>query len=76
MTQKILKVGTSAAVTMPKKALSAMGLSIGDHVTVDVEPKRRIITVKPAGEIRPEVALWTEGFTKKYKKALDELARR
>jgi antitoxin component of MazEF toxin-antitoxin module len=76
MTQKILKVGTSAAVTMSKKVLGALELSIGDEVEIKVEPKKRAVTIEPTREIRPELLNWTDGFIRKYRKALDELARK
>lgn len=36
MIQKVLKVGSSAAVTIPKKSLEELGLKIGDSVSVDI----------------------------------------
>ncbi|HSW37815.1 MAG TPA: AbrB/MazE/SpoVT family DNA-binding domain-containing protein [Candidatus Saccharimonadales bacterium] len=38
MTQKIIRIGSSAGVTIPKKQLDDLGLSIGDEVNIDVKP--------------------------------------
>ena len=43
MTQKVLKVGSSAAVTIPKKSLKELGLKIGDSVIVVVGKKSVVI---------------------------------
>lgn len=47
MTQKVLKVGSSAAVTIPKKSLKELGWKIGDRVFVYVDPvEKKIIVTK------------------------------
>jgi len=38
MVQKVIKIGTSAGVTIPKKQLSELGISVGDNVTITIEP--------------------------------------
>ena len=48
MTQKLLKVGTSAAVTIPKKSLKELGLKIGDEVRVAVDTKEKTVIIEPA----------------------------
>jgi antitoxin component of MazEF toxin-antitoxin module len=40
MTQKIIQIGSSAGVTIPKKQLEELGLSIGDEVSIDIRPTR------------------------------------
>jgi antitoxin component of MazEF toxin-antitoxin module len=73
MSQKILKVGSSAAITISRDALNALGVDIGDKVKVEVGEGKSLL-VSPAVEVDRELLGWTQGFIKKYKKALDELA--
>lgn len=41
MVQKIIQIGSSAGVTIPKKQLQEMGLRIGDEVTFTVKPVKK-----------------------------------
>jgi len=45
MTQKVLKVGSSAAVTIPKKSLEELNWKIGDNVFVYVDLVQRKILI-------------------------------
>ena len=45
MTQKVLKVGDSAAVIIPKKSLKELGWKIGDKVFVYVDLVQRKIVI-------------------------------
>ncbi len=76
MTQKVLKVGSSAAVTIPKKSLEELGLKIGDRVSVDVDRKSRAFVVR-AREVKVDLELvnWTKNFIEKYRPALEALAK-
>ena len=76
MTQKVLKVGSSAAVTIPKKSLKELGLKIGDEVRVDVNPKRKIVTIEAIVEVDREVLDWTEKFIERYGPALRALSKK
>ncbi|MCR4325276.1 MAG: AbrB/MazE/SpoVT family DNA-binding domain-containing protein [Patescibacteria group bacterium] len=74
MIQKVLKVGTSAAVTIPKKSLKELGLKIGDSVAVTVNVAHKRLTVEPSVAVDRELVTWTDSFIKKYKPALKALA--
>ena len=76
MTQKLLKVGGSTAVTIPKKSLDALGLKAGDKVTVEIEKGTRTLKVKPVFAISGDAIAWTEKFIAKYRSALEELAKK
>lgn len=75
MTQKVLKVGSSAAVTIPKKSLEELGLKIGDRVTVAIDRKSKSIVVQPSVSVDAETVMWARGFIEKYRPALEALAR-
>lgn len=75
MIQKVLKVGSSAAVTIPKKALVELGIKIGDSVSLSIDAKSRKFTVEAQGVVDTETVDWARGFMKKYKGALSALAK-
>ena len=76
MTQKVLKVGTSAAVTIPKKSLQELGLKTGDRVTVEIDKKNKAVVVKRAIKVDQELIDWTDKFIHKYRQALETLAQK
>jgi len=75
MTQKILKVGSSAAVTIPKNSLEELGIKVGDSVSVEVDKKNQTFIVKPASAQNLETRAWTKKFIERYRPALDALAK-
>jgi putative addiction module antidote len=77
MTQKVLKVGSSAAVTIPKKSLEELGLKIGDHVSLSIDKARKVVTISAASEsVDHELLDWTRKFIERYKPALRALAKK
>ena len=79
MVQKVLKVGSSAAVTIPKKSLEELGLKIGDRITVDIDKNRKIVSIKAAEKLSKEdakIAKLALSFVNKYRKDLEALARK
>jgi len=78
MLNKILKVGDSAAVTIPKQTLKELGVAIGDKVVVTFLPEAGEITIKPLKKKRAIVSdrflRLTSSFINHYKPALLELA--
>jgi putative addiction module antidote len=76
MTQKVLKVGSSAAVTIPKKSLEELGIKIGDKITVHVDQAKRVVTIKPTVHVDTELLDWTNAFIKKYRPALEKLSKK
>jgi len=77
MLQKVLKVGSSAAVTIPKKSLGELNLKIGDKINITVDRKRRVVLIEPINKVvDKELLNWTKKFIKTYKPALDALAKK
>lgn len=74
MTQKVLHVGNSTAVTLPKPSLNELGIAIGDTVRVDIDKKRRTVMIQPDIDIDPELVAWTDQFIEKYGHALKALS--
>jgi antitoxin component of MazEF toxin-antitoxin module len=67
MVQKVIKIGSSAGVTIPKKQLDELGLRIGD----DVE-----MTIKPANKQLKKFAQELDKFMDIYDQDLKNLAKR
>ena len=75
MTQKVIKVGDSAAVIIPKKSLKELGIKPGDKVSVEVDKKQRRVSIEPIiKEIDRELLNWTRKFINRYRTALEALA--
>ena len=55
MRQKIIRVGNSAAVTIPKKILEEKGLKVGEVAEIDV---------RPTFEVDPEIHELTKKIIK------------
>lgn len=76
MVQKVLKVGSSAAVIIPKKSLQELGLKIGDQVRVEIDKKKKIFVMRPMVTIDKELMDWTKKFIERYRPALEALAKK
>lgn len=75
MLQKVLKVGSSAAITIPKRFLEELGIAIGDRVNLSVDIKERKISIELPAVIDQELVDWTKKFIEKYRSALEALAK-
>ncbi len=77
MTQKVLKVGDSAAVIIPKKSLKELGLRLGDEVSVQIDKKQRKVLIEPLmKKVDSELLDWTRKFIERYRPALEALANK
>ena len=77
MTQKVLKVGDSAAVIIPKKSLKELGLRPGDEVSVQIDKKQRKVLIEPLmKKVDSELLDWTRKFIERYRPALEALANK
>jgi putative addiction module antidote len=78
MVNKVLRVGDSAAITIPKQTLKDMGIKIGDKVTVTFMPELNEIVVKPhrpqPSMVSERVIRLTTQFMDTYRAALQQLA--
>lgn len=80
MLQKIIRVGHSAAVTLPKNFLNRAHLHIGQEVAVETNDALGVVIVKPKEQLKnrlmnPEFQDWLKEFTLKHKGLLKKLAR-
>lgn len=81
MLQKVLRIGTSAGITLSKEALASLGVQIGDRIKVSVDSKNGTVRITgdqpriPAPGDR-EVLAWTEDFARRYRETLENLKDR
>lgn len=81
MIQKVLRVGTSIAVTVPKAAAEELGLKAGDAIAFNANVKTGEfsyrIAKKRAGKSREaKIAALTLNFVDRYRKDLEALKDR
>lgn len=79
MTQKVLKVGSSAAVTIPKDILKELGVRIGDRIVLRFNKAKRAVVIEAQKETSQEdqkIARLTLNFINRYRKDLEALARK
>lgn len=68
--QKIIKVGSSAAVTVPAKEMKRLGVKPGDELKVTYE----VVEDVPADKV--ELVGLTQKLIKRHEKALRNLSQR
>lgn len=80
MTQKVLKVGSSFALTIPKGLADELGWKPGDQVAVKGDPKQqRVVYYSPRRPLAKEdlrVAELAYRFIQRYRKDLEALAHK
>lgn len=74
--QKAIKVGSSVAVVIPKRSLRSLGIRAGTSLALDIdEQKQRFIVSHPTPIVDAELLDWSDRFIKRYRSALEALAR-
>jgi bifunctional DNA-binding transcriptional regulator/antitoxin component of YhaV-PrlF toxin-antitoxin module len=77
MDQKIIQIGSSGGVTIPKKGLEQLGVKVGDSVETDINFAEKTYTVKFKSDSSPKISLeilqWTDEFISKNKELLERL---
>jgi len=76
MIQKVFKVGSSAAVTIPKKSLEELGLKIGDSVALTIDVEHQVVSVRPvvSQDSRDQITKLTLDFINRYREDMEALA--
>ena len=80
MINKLIKIGNSVGITLPKKLLSLLDLQQGEEVFVDTDLKNKSIIIKSIivakNEVNKDVVQGMGKFTKRYSKALKNLSKK
>jgi antitoxin component of MazEF toxin-antitoxin module len=69
MVQKVIKIGSSLGVTIPKKQLDELGIGVGDEVKIKLEP---LVKDKNQEKLMREY----DKFVQQYGSTLKNLASR
>ena len=81
MTRKIVKTGSSLAVTLPKEVVDQFKLKAGDSVEVAVHPQTGVITVRPGvlffegGKVTPRFKEKSAEIMRRYHKTFERLSK-
>lgn len=77
MARKIFRTGNSAVVSLPADALEAVGLALGDEVTVIADLEHGCIIISPSTlpGVRRDLLDRVDRFIANYRPALETLAR-
>lgn len=81
MIQKVIQVGNSLALTIPKSFIDKTGFKAGDEIYVQQEPhsKSLIITTKEQAKkmrLSPDLFAWLNSVEEKYSEAIKTLAKK
>lgn len=81
MLQKIIQVGNSLAITIPKDFARQINLQAGEMIAVETDIASRTLLVKPKKEadktsLTPEFFEWLGRISTKYEGTIKELAKR
>lgn len=80
MLQKVIKVGNSVAITLPKDFLNNTKIKAGDRLHVDVDKSTDVMMVStkenPLKGFSADITQWTAKFIKNNLQALEELANK
>jgi len=79
MTQKVIKVGDSAAVIIPKKSLKELGIRLGDEISVEVNQQTKVVSFRPLNKLsrrQERITELTLNFVNRYRKDLEALAQK
>ena len=78
MSQKVIVVGNSLAVTIPKESARRLKIRAGDALDFSEHPSVRAFTLRVQEEgharVNPDVIMWTNAFIDKNRKLLVRLA--
>lgn len=75
MSQKVIVIGNSLAVTIPKESAKKLGLRSGSRVDVHVDERRGVLSFRPTDNVvNKELFDWSKKFIDAYRPALKALA--
>ena len=76
MAQKIIKIGSSIGITIPRKSADELGLVVGDSVEFSVNKENKSILIEPSVLVDTETIGWARTFIERYRPALKALAKK
>lgn len=80
MIQKVIQIGTSIGVVIPKHVAQKTGVRVGDEIELIETTDGRLVFEKtqPAAQniVSPDVVAWTNDFIQENRELLDRLKDR
>ena len=79
MSQKVIVIVNSLAVTIPKESARELGIVAGDRVEIRVDSERKTVSFRATektSSAEQKIAKMTANFMRRYDKDLRELARK
>lgn len=82
MDQKVIQIGNSTGVIIPKTLLDETGLKPGSQVTIEKDPQDGSLVIREKGKARKKITITPEFLdiidrvNKQYGSALKELAQK
>jgi len=81
MAQKVIQIGSSVGVTIPKAIAEAMQLRIGDAVEVMTNADETGLSIVPSKSnkkpaVSPELIVWTDTFINRNRELLERLSKK
>ena len=76
MAQKIIRIGSSIGITIPRKSADELGLVVGDSVEFSVNKENKSILIEPSVLVDTETIEWARTFIERYRPALKALAKK
>lgn len=76
MKQKVIKIGSSIGITIPKESLRILGLKVGDFVETDTSGQSLVVKPEPKATthgIDPQILQWGDEFIVKNRELLKRL---
>jgi len=74
MTRKIIQIGDSIGVTIPKSIREKLNLAVGEEVEITEHKDKIMLQKAQSNAVDPELASWTDEFIDEYRGALEALA--
>ena len=77
MIQKVIKVGTSLAVVIPRSINEDFSVKAGDKVNISVDKKARkfVVGIEKPIKVKKELIDWADKFIAEYRPALEALSK-
>lgn len=79
MEQKVIKIGNSLGITLPRHFVKGRKLKAGQIIYVSADPDLDMLLIrtthKAIANITPEFKQWLYDFTERYRDAFRELAK-
>lgn len=72
--KKVIQIGSSAGITLPKAWLQKHRVKVGDPLLVREQKDKLVIEFTDDLKVEDELLKWTDGFIDEYRDALEELA--